>query len=356
MFETWRCGSLAATWDEVAQGGAHVGAVRVRRLAFGTLVLVALVVSGASATADKAAGVDPPEVDRPTTIERLTVRWSADSLAAAAVLKQFGAETDDGSYALVARAVELAPARGDLAWLAVRLCSIAADCDPVSPEQHLHAVDPGNAVALIGALTRAQAKNDAGAIDSALTAIGSSERFHVYFDPLVAATAPELAQVRHRGSGPPSRKELARATVEMIGVIAASILPPSQALSLSCKGLALQLDGRLERCQRAARTFERADTFIVEGLGLSLQQKLWPLDSAEGRAVTAKRRVFQYRLEEYSRLSISAANFAEFPTDVVDVFRTHPREQDAALVYFAKAGIPADPPTSWTSTMLPRVP
>jgi hypothetical protein len=321
-------------------------------------VLFALVALNAHADRrDKGAGPDQSTVDRPAAIERLTVLGTADSLATAAVLKQFGAETDDGSYALVARAVGLAPGRGDLAWLAVRFCNIAADCDPAVPEQHLHAVDPGNGVVLMGALTRAQSKNDASAIDSTLDAIGNSERFHVYFDPLVAATAPELARVGHSGSGPPSRKELARATVEMIGVIAASVLPPSPAFSSSCKGMPLQeVDGRLERCQRAARAFEHADTFIVEGLGLSLQQRLWPIDSAEGRAVTAKRRVFQYRLEEYSRLGISASNFAEFPTDVVDVFRTHDREQDAALVYFAKAGIPADPPASWTSTMLPRVP
>jgi hypothetical protein len=72
--------------------------------------------------------------------------------------------------------------------------------------------------------------------------------------------------------------------------------------------------------------------------------------------VTAKRRVFQYRLEAYSKLPISASNFAEFPTDAVDIFRAHAREQDAALVYFAKAGVPADPPASWSSVTLPRVP
>jgi hypothetical protein len=272
------------------------------------------------------------------------------------LLKQFGAEEDDGSYALVARAVQLAPGRADLAWLAVRLCNIATDCDPAVPEQHLHAVDPGNGVVFMGALIRAQMKNDVAAMDATLTALGNSQRFYVYFDPLVAATAPELARVRHRGSGPPSVKELARATVEMIGVTAASVLPPLQTSTSACKGMSLQLDGRLERCQKAAQAFGRADTFLVEGLGLSLQQRLWPADSAEGRAVTSKRRVLQYRLEEYSRLSISASNFAEFPTDVVDVFRTHEREQDAALVYFAKAGVPADPPESWTSTQLPRVP
>jgi hypothetical protein len=328
----------------------------MKRLTAGASVLFVLLAPSAYASRGESAGPDQFNADRPAAIERLIARGTADSLATAAVLKQFGAETDDGSYALVVRAVELAPGRGDLAWLAVRLCNIAADCDPVAPEQHLHAVDPGNGVALMGALARAQAKGDATAIDSTLAAIGNSEHFYVYFDPLVAATAPELARVRHRGSGLPSRKERARATVEMIGVIAASVLPPLQASSSSCKGMALQLDGRLERCQRAARAFEHADTFIVEGLGLSLQQRLWPLDSTEGRAVTARRRVFQYRLEEYSRLSISASNFAEFPTDVVAVFRTHEREQDAALVYFAKAGIAADPPANWTSTQPPRVP
>jgi hypothetical protein len=328
----------------------------MRRLTAGASVLFALVVLSTYASRGESAGADQSTGDRPAAIQRLTALGTADSLATAALLKQFGAETDDGSYALAARAVELAPDRGDLAWLAVRLCNIAADCDPAVPEQHLHGVDPGNGVALMGALLRAQAKNDVAAIDSTLEAIGNSERFYVYFDPLVAATALQLARVRHHGSRPPSRKELVLASVEMIGIIAASVLPPLQASSSSCTGMALQLDGRLGRCQRAARAFEHADTFIVEGLGLSLQQRLWPLDSTEGRAVTARRRVFQYRLEEYSRLSISALNVAEFPTDVVDVFRAHEREQDAALVYFARAGVPADPPANWTSTQLPRVP
>jgi hypothetical protein len=290
-------------------------------------------------------------------IDRLIAKGTANSLAAAAVLKQFGEESDNGSYALVARAVQFAPARRDLAWLAVRLCASSSDCDDTAPEKHLREVDPGNGIGSTGALTRAQRKNDAAAIDAALTAIGNSERFYVYFDPLVAATATELAEAQHQGAGQRSGKEIARATVEMIGVIAASVLPPSQSFSYSCKGLALeQVPGRLGRCRRAAEAFARADTFIVEGLGLSLQQQLWPLDSPEGASITARRRVFQYRLEEYSRLNISSSKVDEFPPDAVEVLRAHEREQDAALVYFTKAGVPADPPPKWVSRSLPRVP
>jgi hypothetical protein len=314
----------------------------------GACVLVALVAQIA-----RADGVP----DQSQAIPQLIAKGSADSLAAAAVLKQFGEEGDSGSYPLVARAVQLAPGRRDLAWLAVRLCASASDCDDSGPEKHLHEVDPGNGIGSTGALTRAQRKNDAAAIDSALTAIGSSERFYVYFNPLVAATASELAAAQNHGPGQPSGQEVARATLEMIGAIAASVLPPSQSFSASCKGVALeQVAGRLERCRRAAQAFARADTFIVEGLGLSLQQQLWPLDSPEGRAITAQRRVLQYRLEEYSRLNISSPHVDEFPPDALAVFRSHEREQDVALVYLARAAVPADPPAKWSPHSLPRVP
>ena len=292
----------------------------------------------------------------PGTVERLVAKGTADSLATAALVEQFGEESNSGSYALIARAVLLAPDRRDLAWLAVRLCGIASDCDQILPEQHQRSVDPANGIASMVTLIRAQRTGNAAAIDAALTAIGHSERVYVYFAPLVAATAPELAAARNSAGKNPTSKELVKATVEMIGVIAASVLPPSQAFSFSCKGMALQLPGRLERCQEAARAFAHADTFIGEGLGLSLQQQLWPIDSPQGREITVKRRAFQYRLEEYSRLGISSSKVDEIPPDALEVFQSHEREQDAALVYFARARIPADPPANWTSTSLPRVP
>src|ERR1700730_6764291 len=112
----------------VADPLVHWNASRLAAGAFGLFALVAL--SAHAAHAKSASGRGQPEADRPAVIERLTARGTADSLAAAAVLKQFGAETDDGSYALVARAVRLAPDRADLAWLAVPVCKLAADSDP----------------------------------------------------------------------------------------------------------------------------------------------------------------------------------------------------------------------------------
>ena len=158
------------------------------------------------------------------------------------------------------------------------------------------------------------------------------------------------------GSGKPGNAEIVTAGQEMMSTVAASVMPSSQALSFSCKGTALEAAGRLELCRRVATAAEHADTFIMQGLALSLQQRLWPIDSEEGHAITARRRVLQYRLEQFGRLSIAASDPKEFAVDLVEVYRAHEREQDAALVYFAKAGIAADPPANWVSTMMPRVP
>lgn len=326
-----------------------------RSLLAGAAALVAPVL--VSAAPDTAASLNDFAAQRAARVERLIAKGTADSLAAAALLKQFGSEGDSGSYALISRAVELAPARPDLAWLAVRLCDSASDCDSSQPNRHLREVAPSNGVGFWGDLARAQAKNDVAGVDVALTAIGNSDGVFVYFNPLIAATAPELAAASGNRSGTqPPRRVLAEATLQMIGIVAATVMPGSQGLSLSCKGISLQTEGRLEKCRRVAQALERSDTFLNEGLGLSYEQRLWPMDSPEGRAITARRRVLQYRLEEFSRLDISSPDIRKIPADYLEVIRSHEREQDTSLVYLQRAHVPSEPPESWVSRMPPRVP
>lgn len=291
-------------------------------------------------------------MDTAVAVARLAKEGSPDALATAALLKQVGSETDSGAYALVAKAVVAAPQRADLAWLAARLCDAADECDASRVEQHLREVDSTNAVGWVGALARAQRSNDVTAVDEALTAIGHATRFTVYFEPLVVTATRQLLALQARSDPTAS----AAVTMTVISVVAATVLPGSRIFSYSCQGYALQVTGRLDRCRNAARTLEHADAYIVEGLGLSLQQKLWPLQSPEGHAIADRRRVFQYRLEEFSKLNVSSSQPADFPTDYLDVAAAHEREQDVALVYFARAHVPADPPPQWKSTQAPRVP
>jgi hypothetical protein len=223
-------------------------------------------------------------------------------------------------------------------------------------ERDLQDVVPANAAGFRGGLSRARMRNDVSGGDAALVSIGRSERLDVYFNPLVVATATEAAQAHHPGVRKLTARDQAEVQVEMIGVIAATALAPLEPISQSCKGLALKVEGRLERCRRAAEVFARTDTFIAEGLGLSLLQRLWPEDSPEGQAIASRRRVFQYRLEEYNRLAVASSSRIDPLAASLELRRTHEREQDTALEYLRKAGLPIDPPPGWQSQQPPRVP
>ena len=321
-----------------------------------TVLLLTACVHGEARRSEAGRSEAGEALDYAAATDRLVAKGTADALAAAALLKRFGAETDSGAYALIARAVELAPTRGDLAWLAVRLCMAAADCNPLAGEQHLRSADPANAAGWMGALLRARTANNESAVDAALAALGSTQRFDVYFNPLIVATSRELAAASSTGRPQKDQNILANATVTMISIVAATVLPALQPFAQSCRGRELELPGRLERCRHAAQVYERGDTYIAEGFGLSMEQRLWPAFSPEAHAVEERRRVLQYRLEESNRLPVALSKAADLPTDYLEVLQTHAREQDAALVYLQRAGVPTDPPAEWVSTQPPRFP
>ncbi len=324
---------------------------RGSRAAFAGLMMLCLLPQGRCAEEGRLH-----RFDTEATVKKLVHNGGADALAAAALLKQMGADTDTGAYALSAHAVQLAPQRAELAWLAVRMCDTSDSCDARQSEQHLRAVDPSNAAGWIGELGRAQRGNDPLAIDAALDAIGRAQAFRVYFEPLVVATTAQLIAIRASGEQMPSATARASMTMTMIGVVAGAVLPGTRIFSYSCEGYELQVKGRRARCQSAARVIERSDAYIVEGLGLSLQQKLWQESSPEYATISERRRVFQYRLEQYNQLPVSSSRPAEFPPDYLDVARQHAREQDVALVYLERARIAPQPPPGWISAERPRVP
>jgi hypothetical protein len=337
-----------------ALAGAQASASVVPALS-STTATESVLLAVASSTATASDSKDTESI-RTALIRRLIDKGSPDSLATAAILQQFGQESDTGAYSLLAKAVELAPDRRDLAWLAVRLCDTSAECESAGPERHLREVDPANAAGHLGELSRARRRNDAAGVDAALVGIGHAERLAVYFNPLVVLTTAQSATARHVGVGEPTAQENADAQTQMVGIVAATTLAPLEPISQSCKGIALAIEGRLDKCRRAAAVLARGDTFITEGLGLSLQARLWPEDSAEGRAISAKRRVFQYRLEQYNRLAVVTSNRVDPLAASLELRRSHEREQDSALEYLRTMGVPTEPPPDWRSSQLPRVP
>jgi hypothetical protein len=318
------------------------------------LLLLLLAVSTACVQPATRADFGHSSADYSAMSDKLAAKGTANSLATAALLKRFGTEPDKGSYELAAKAVALAPDRTDLAWLEVRFCVAVPGCNLPAREENLRRLDPANSAGWLGSLNRALAKGDTAGVDAALAGLGDAGQFNVYFDPLVVIASHELISERQKQLGSLGHDQVATATMTMIGVVAASVLPGFQAVNAACSNESLENTPRIESCRKVGQAFEHGDTYIVEGLGLSLQQHLWPEDSPEAHGVKDRLRVIQYRLEEYSRLPISSPRAADLPADYLDVLQQQKREQDASLVYFKRAGVPFDPPADWVTSEKPR--
>jgi len=310
------------------------------------------IVFAAAAGAESAAATPswPAPTNYVETAERLVKLGTADALATASLLRAFGAKADNQTLQLARQASGLAPARADLVWLAARLCANAAGCDPAIDEAQLQKIDPENGTAWLGTLARARAGSNEEAVNVALRRLASAQRLDLYFNSLVVATAHALTAARGTKDRPDDSMSLGHAAVEMAGILAGVVLPPFQPLATSCSGRSLKIAGRNDLCRGVAQVFERGDTFLANRMGLSIEQRLWPPDSQEGRAVAVRRRTLQYRFETWTRVSMDPSKPSILPDDYLDVLQEHEREQDVAIVYLRRAGVPLEPPKGWVSS------
>jgi hypothetical protein len=283
-----------------------------------------------------------------TLVNQLVEKSNADSLATAGLLTMNGQAGSARTYRLIDQAVKSAPDRSDLAWLAMRLCVRVPGCDVEKPEHHLRRTDPPNAAGWMGELVRNSAANDDVGVDAVLTAMGGAKRFDLYWNPLIVTCSRELMSVQPRDSVGPRRDPASVAIVTMIGIISVIAVPEIQAFSKSCREDAPLTPGRRGRCQRAAEVFEHGDTYTVEDFGLSVEQRVWPQDSAEARRAAVQRRTLHYRMGVTEPLFVASKDSVALPPDYLEVLSAHAREQDASLGFIERAQLAADLPPQWT--------
>jgi hypothetical protein len=132
----------------------HMCGRRPGRIA--ALGLVSLLAGCAATTAEKAA---PSERHLQRAAGELAKHSDPDSLAAAGLLSPSLPGADP--FALMTRAVALAPERPDLIWLQVQACQRTVGCDPQPVEGRLRESDPSNGTGWLGAFARAFERGDA---------------------------------------------------------------------------------------------------------------------------------------------------------------------------------------------------
>jgi hypothetical protein len=299
------------------------------QLGYTVAIGMSFLLSGCTGSpAAERAGAEPRLQHAVTALERQT---DADSLAAAALLGQL--EHDDTAMALLTRAIAAAPERPDLVWLQAQICSRFSQCDPESIERHLRELDPTNGIGWMGALARAKLSNSEEAKNTALTAIGNSERVDIYWTTLIARLSRATADTGVMG--------LHQAEISIIGVLSARVIPSYDAVDTACKGERLQHVNNVDVCRGVAKAFERGDTYITEMIGVAIAKRVWPEDSADWEAANEARRVYTYRSRFWPALDIRDETHAQ---KFLTFCAQNRREQDVLRAQLIAAGKNPNPP------------
>jgi hypothetical protein len=241
--------------------------------------------------------------------------------------------------ALITRAAEEAPDRPDLTWLRLQSCTQVKSCNPEPIADHLRAVDPTNAAAWIGVIADRSERQDPEQTRTALLAIANTDRFDVYWNPLIVNTANAIIKTKTMDS--------ATALVAVLGMVTAQTIPPYGPLFHACKGPSLQQADIVAACRRVSTVLRRGDTYITELIGIAIAMRVWPERSTEYQDAVEARRTAHYRMETEANLSLREKWDDAYAERYIRLLATHHTEQEAALEQIVSAGINPNPSADW---------
>lgn len=273
-----------------------------------------------------------------------------DSLAAAGLLIDWLKDGSATRLALLARASEKAPDRADLTWLHFQACRQVTSCDPKPIAARLRALDPENGVGWLGQIDQASSASDETQARATVLAIGNSQRFDVYWAPIIVSTARAIAKTRTMDSS-------VEVLVIVMGMMAAQAIPAYHPIARVCKGPALADTSVLAACRRVSAVLRHGDTYISESIGLAIAKRVWPDGSPEYQDAVNERRVLSYRMEMALKISTDKISTRQncdddYAARYLELLATHRTEQEVVLAEIVNAGIDPNPPEDWKPTLL----
>ena len=269
----------------------------------------------------------------------LIAAGDADSLAAAGLLED---KLDTGAasrLALIARAADAVPDRPDLTWLQLQSCTQVKSCDPDPIAKHLQALDPTNGAVWIGSIAHSSEFKDPEQMRLTLLAIANTERFDVYWIPLIVNTANAIIKTKTMDS--------ATAVVAVLGMAAAQAIPAYGQLSSACKGPSLEQADILAACRSVSMVLRRGDIYLSELVGIAIAKRVWPERSAEYQDAVEAGRTAHYRMEAEFKITLHEKWDEAYAERYIRLLATHRTEQEVVLAQIAKAGISPNPSADW---------
>jgi hypothetical protein len=274
---------------------------------------------------------------RRTELEALVAQPTASTLATAALLSD--PLEDDAAQPLqfIQRAETMAPERPELVWVQRSICQRLKCGAAQSIENHLKELDPDNGFAWIPDLERAEQAASDNAVTEAITQIGAAKKMTFYWNSLQVTIFDALTVATPRES-------LSTRAIEAIGILAAQTIPPLQALSKPCRADQFSLPGRREACEVMATRMEHSDSVLTQSLALSMQERWWPVVSAQRDSLRIKRRQLDYEMQMSGQIRWRMNRDMAIR---IDAARKSEREEDVMLAVMKAYGIPLAAPSDW---------
>lgn len=267
---------------------------------------------------------------------------SADDLLAGAMRRQ----TVDQALPLVQLAAQKSPDRADIAWLYTQLCSQVAGCESAPLEARLRKLDPANAAAWIGPLARARAQQDTAAENEILEAMGRSERFDLYWNTLVSRLAGVVARSSTAATEPGTPGSVTSGLNEAVGWLSRVAMPAFKPITDSCTAARATDPSIAARCMRISEIMLRGDTYIVEGVGLGIRERLATPGTAAAIAVSEMIAISRYQRETATAIMETQVEREKFSRELLGLMKKLPREQDVFVAVIRWGGQPLLPPKS----------
>jgi hypothetical protein len=268
---------------------------------------------------------------------------SAESLLVNALLRQFADNNSQQALTFVSQAAGKAPDRVDIAWLHAQLCLQTRGCEPEPLLARLGKLDPANGTAWLGALARAQQQQDRAAEDQILEVLSRSKHFNIYWNTLVSRVAVAFSKEVAAGKADKLPDPLSRAVNQTVNWISGIALPTFEPLAESCTVTRMVRAEISQRCARIAAALQHSDSYVAEGMGLGIAQRIATPGTPPAAKVAERIGTARYQRDTAGQIIESQVDRDKFTKELLQLMASLPREQDVFIAVMRWAGQPLEP-------------
>ena len=295
-------------------------------------------------------GTQPERAEaKPATPPVAAKSTAADALMVQALLRRSADPGSPQGLESAKQAAERAPNRKDIAWLHMQFCQQVSGCNSAALETRLRKLDPDNGNAWLGALARAQEQNDSLAEDKILDELSRSKHFNIYWNTLVSKTAVALSSQAAPPADPKKPGEpLTQAVNQAVDWASTVAVESFEPLGEAC-GAARTIKGNVaQRCAQIAAALQRSDTYIAEGIGLGIAQRLTTVGTPSAQKVETRIDTIRYQRDAAGAIMEAQVDREKFTRELINLMASLPREQDVFIAVIRWAGQPLEPNTMAT--------